>query len=158
MTTPLLSQAAPPPTTEVVDWWLKHGSTQGFAVLFMACVLLMLLWALWVMLSLAKRWIPEWVKSSMRTHATMRAGVREVIALARQIRTDTRTTRISLGNALRGVEVLFKKNKERLGIGSDVVVWIENARREIERDDDGEPKQRSEYDKLAGDELSTERE
>jgi hypothetical protein len=140
----LLAQVTPTPSpsTDVVDWWLRHGSIQGLAFVFLACVLLIFLWVAVVVVNGLKQWAPRWFLSSLRTQAAMRAGIREVIATARAIRRDTFATRVGLGNALRGLEAAISKPgiKEKLGIGSDVVVWLKNARREIERNDAALPK------------------
>lgn len=146
----VLAQSTAPPETEVVDWWLKHASMQGLAFVFVACVLLILLWVAVMVIRLLQKWIPEWFQSSIKTHDAVRHGVREIAAIAKMIRRDTFSTRVGLGNLLAGLEALAKKpeSRMRLGISSDVLLWIKNAKKEIERDD--RPDDTSELDDWRG--------
>jgi hypothetical protein len=113
---------------KVMDWWLTKAFTYGIGTVFTATMLLGLLWVFWTLTRILTARLPGWFDDQAATNAEVRKGMQALVEHTETIHTRTHSTQRGLRALSRAGELFVAKNGERLGIGSDVVVLLRQAK------------------------------
>lgn len=116
---------------KVVDTWFNYVSAQGLGVAFTATFLLIVLIGMGILAKMAIRWLPKLIESTINTQVALVENNDLIIEMAERDRQDIRAI-IRVGSLLvNGLHELAEKHKDRLGVGSDVVRLLEEAKSDL---------------------------
>jgi hypothetical protein len=120
--------------TQLFDYIVRQGAVLGLAFVFLAGVLALLLWVAASAIGLLKKWGPAWFSSSIQMQksvaSSMRRLARGVFAMYRRHDATHKAT-IHLTKAM---SIYCTKNRQKLGISSDVIYHIQEAGRTLEEE------------------------
>jgi hypothetical protein len=122
-------------TPDVADWWIQKTAVYGLAFVFTACVLGLLIWLAMSLVNMLKIWIPRWFQSSIDSHTKVAVGVDRLTETLSCIHDQTQATRRGLSNLADAGTAFLERNKERLGVSSDVVLRVKDAQRTLKNGD-----------------------
>lgn len=113
--------------TDVVDWWINKVGTYGLSFVFVACVLLLLLWVAISVIGIIKKHVPAWFESSMESHRRVAEAIEKLCETSDCVHDTTHRTHEGIKHAVRGVSSFATRNKSKFNIGSDVIIHFENS-------------------------------
>ena len=117
----------PPEGTEVFDYWLQRTAVYGLAFLFTAGILLGFLWLLAILVRILQTRLPKWFDEQTETSAAVRSGMRAIANNSAAILNHAHSTQRGLRDLARAGRRIAQKHGKRLGIGSDVVMLLQQA-------------------------------
>jgi len=113
--------------TELFDWWLQRTAVYGLAFVFTAGVLFGVLWVCWTLVRILSKRLPGWFDDQAATNTEVRKGMQALVENTEYIHDRTGATQRGLCALGRAGEKFLNRNGERLGVGSDVVILVQQA-------------------------------
>ena len=141
----------PPEGTEVFDWWLRNGFVYGIAVVFTAGILggflYGFLWMCAVLARILSTRLPGWFDDQAATNLEVRKGMQAIVSNSAAILSHAFATQRGMRDAVRAAHKFANKNRTRLGIGSDVLQILKDARATLRNgdpdDEDGDDEEQT---------------
>jgi hypothetical protein len=126
------------PEKTILEWWLREGAVLGFALLFTAGVLLIILWTAVSAIKELKVWLPQWFKSKMAHDERICVAIEEQTGLMGCNHANLHRVRSANLRVVRALNAHLKnkENRDRLGISSDVIVELNRAEETLKTSDD----------------------
>ena len=124
------------PQTEVFDYWLQRTAVYGLAFVFTAGILFGFLWVCAILVRILSARLPKWFDDQEETNLAVRNGMQALVSNSRVIHDRTYNTQRGLRGIVQAGRKFVNKHKERLGIGSDVVVLLDQADDQLRNGDD----------------------
>ena len=135
------------PDMDTIDRWVTLSANQGIAFVFTACVLLLIIYVTVVLVGLLKKWIPKWFEMSINSHERVCKAIDKLTESVECIHERTHHANSAAGKVLDAAHQHLSdpEVKQRLGIKSDGILKIRQARDELREGDNG--RYRHEHDK-----------
>lgn len=116
-----------PESLTFLQWFFRAGAIQGVALVFVTCILGCIIWFTFILAKLAQEWIPKKASASIERDRRVGDSMEAIVELLECVHDNSHDTQEGLQYVVAGASIAVKKNKERLGIGSDVLMCFENA-------------------------------
>lgn len=134
--------------TQVIDSWFKTVTGQGIGLAFTAVFLLLILIGIAALIRIGIIWLPILLKSFVDTQAALVRNNNLLVDMAEHDRRDVSTLITVGGHLVECFHLLTSKHGERLGIGSDVIKPIDDARKAFKAREEEIVRQREFRDRM----------
>jgi hypothetical protein len=124
----------PKQAMDAADWWINKVATWGLAFVFLACVLLLILWVAITFVGLARKFLPMWFESSIQSHNRVAKAVEDLTDSIDCIHQKTHAVHEGMRGIVKAGTSYLRTNKTRLGVASDVFIHMQNAQEALSRD------------------------
>lgn len=112
---------------EVADWWINKVATWGLSFVFLACVLLILLYLALALVGISREWIPKWIKASIDSHEAVRTSIGRLERHLDCIHDNTHACKEGILHNTKAAAKFAAKNRSKYEISSDVFMHLESA-------------------------------
>lgn len=128
---------------DTADWWINRAATYGLSFIFLACVLLILLWTAISVVSVTREWVPKWFRSSIDSHVKVANAVDDLNETLACIHEQTHSIHQGAKHYIKGTSAFIRRNKSKYNVGSDVLVHFDNAEEALDKEASNVHRQRT---------------
>lgn len=124
------------------DYMLRQGAVLGLAFVFLAGVLVIILWVAVVIVRIANKYAVAWFESSIDSHRQVAAGVKRMSRAVMVMYRNNKTTNDALHHTISAVDLIVTQNAERVGVSREALDQLRYARHILRRREEFEQRVR----------------
>jgi hypothetical protein len=119
-----------------LDFFLRQSAVYGLAFVFLAGVLMLLLWVAWSTVSVLKTWLPKWFQSQIRAQKQVGVGINRLSKFILMMYRKNSAANEATVHMVTAMDIFFSRNKERYSVPPETLFHIQSAKKALQRQDD----------------------